>query len=262
MADDFLSNDLQTPLSRPKPTLLKPGPVPVQILEFLLKEWKFFLPAPEVTSNIVRLNQEFGDDFDKRREQRVREREGIDWDHFDLPDDDDPNFQRVVDRLSQVVLHRSDDYSIPMSHQRVVEYYSKFLSERIYNHLAMLADTPHAQEGGTFSISEELSSGIADRIGLGLYLSSRTPEKLRLDTADCLNELAFDFQNWLVQEKEGWYPTTWGAICVSELAQQFINKDGCGQPLILEADTEKKGEPECAPANEGLRDLNAREVGR
>ena len=217
----------------------------------VFKDWKFFLPPPEVTRNILRLNREFGEDYCARREARLIEREGsIVEAEDDFKTTEDVNWlQTIADQVAEILFHGDAEKERPsMSPDEAIGFFPKFIAERIYNHLAMLSRSAHVKNGDIFSIREELTVEIAGRIGLGLYLSKRTPEWLRQETEVGLNDLAYEFQDWLVNTRKGVYTATWGVICSAAKAREVVDEGISTKPLIMEPDVVKKVIWRTAPA--------------
>ena len=226
------------------------APTPAFQLGEVFKEWKFFLPPLEVTRNILRLNREFGDDYSARREARLIEREGSTVEaEDDFETTNDVNWlQTIANQVAEILFHGdAEEKRPPMPPDELIGFFPKFIAERIYNHLAMLSRSAHVKNGGTFSIREELTVEIAGRIGLGLYLSKRTPEWLRNETAVCLDDLAYEFQNWLVNTRNGVYPATWGVICSPARVREVVEEGIWTKPLIMEPDVERKASWKTAP---------------
>lgn len=119
----------------------------------------------------------------------------------------------IINRVSSILFHEeepSDETNL--SEDELVVLFQKTVSEKIYDRLSLLSLSPHAKKGGTFSLTEELTKGIAEEVGLGLYRREETREKLRTEAEATLLNLAVAFQDWLLGEWNGVYPAGWGEV--------------------------------------------------
>jgi hypothetical protein len=141
--------------------------------------------------------------------------------------------QHLFDQVSAIFGIASDE----SARNESVAVYQSFISETIYDHMAMLARSPQTMSGGTFSIRQELTEGIAEEIGVGLYLTPEINEELHNRSETVLLELARDYQNWLLDdERQGIFETTWGYICTSN--REVPNEVRNSHPLILNPDVD------------------------
>jgi hypothetical protein len=201
-----------------------------------LQEWQFFLPSPDLAKRILHLNEKLGGEyFEREYEQLHTSEEGV---PLQLSEGaEKPGWLRdLFIRVSNIVFQHNEDAESTdragLSDQEALSLFQKFISERIYNHLAMLARSPHAKQGGGFSIHEELTVQIAEKIGLGLYLDRNTAESLRMECEATLYNLAEQFQHWFIEERKGVYKTVWAEVRATRPPQQS-NETGT---LILTPD--------------------------
>ncbi len=204
------------------------------LVEELISDWKFFVLSSELTSAVLSLNNELGESYFKSEYEKLA-----------APDGEDPleqllheeNWSTTREKLSTTLLHNvhdEGDRPTTLSDEEVLSFFQALVSERIFNHLAMLSRTNHARKGRFFSIREELTNEIAEKIGLGLGLHHRTTPELRAKTQKVLLALAFEFQNWLIQEHRGIFYTTWGTV-YSEKRKPSLEGD-VENRLILQPD--------------------------
>lgn len=222
-----------------QPTDTTPKTEPDHLVDTLIEEWKFFTPKEPVVIKILALREELGDSY-LEHEYQSFEAQASDFEsHADLQEASalleqiSPRkglLQQLFDQVSSIFGFASDEDSRNES----VALYQSFISETIYDHLAMLGRSPGTMNGHSFSIRQELTEGIAEEIGLGLYLTSEISDDLRNQSETVLLQLAGDYQKWLLDEQQGMFETTWGYICSSdrELTKEMRNS----HPLILVPD--------------------------
>ena len=208
------------------------------VVEGLLAGWKFFAPKHELTRELLLLNDELGDAYFEEEYDRLpvegvpkgRNRRGSRALGRGLEklarsggggDEEEPiedgNWFRWLYQQASGILFHGDEGAARRREQtddESVEFFRAYVSERVFNHLAMLARSRHARKGGSFSIRNELMREIAEKIGLGLYLHEKTAPQLRSQGEEFLLRLAGEFQQWLVKEQRGVFVTTWGGIHV------------------------------------------------
>lgn len=223
-------------LRRIQPPEIRPETEPYRVVDALLEEWKFFIPEPPLTRRILALREQLGDSYFEQEYESFKAKASDSESHDDLQDASslpEQNsgrkgfLQNVFDQVSTIFGFARDEGS----REESVALYQSFISETIYDHLAMLGRSPGTMKGHAFSIRKELTEGIAEEIGLGLYLTPEIGENLHHQSESALLELAGDYQKWLVEERQGICETTWGYICSSqrELTEEMRNS----QPLIL-----------------------------
>lgn len=203
------------------------------LLEQQLAKWKFFPPPADIVEEILELNEKLVDNH-------LNQEEGLESDareSNELADQDGRWFKRVFKEASEILFR---DSGRPVGNGsdegESFSYYQSVVGERIYNHLAMLARSPYAKQGGSFSIREELTEELAGKIGLGLYLRLDENDALREKCNRVLFNLALSFQNWLIERKEV-YPAPWGIICTPRKSEML--PDLHSQPrLIMTPDVE------------------------
>jgi hypothetical protein len=144
-------------------------------------------------------------------------------------------FGLLLGQVAGLLLGRERSLADPP--EESIAQQQSFISQRIYNHMAMLGSTPRTLRGEAFSIHKELTEGIAEKIGLGLYLSPRIDAVLRQETQTVLVQLAREYQEWLIQKtQEEPLQTTWGFICL--VGQKLTEEQRATFPLILVADVQ------------------------
>lgn len=209
-------------------------------VDTLLSRWKFFLPPVSLVDRILEMNDRLGDDYFERLFETTSAREQTDLSSEEEPIQSGLWYRWLFRQLSEVLFHRGEtkESNSSLSQEESASLFQKFISERIYNHLAMLSRTDYAKRGNAFSIREELTEELAEKIGLGLYLHSDTNEERRGEIEKLLIELAYVFQQWLVVDQQGMYATTWGAICTPEKRDEFILEGSDSEPLMLLPDVQ------------------------
>jgi hypothetical protein len=216
-----MSDDTATEAASPDSELdsLEPASTEERIsVDEQLLEWQFFRPSIPLTRRIWLLNEKLGSAYFDNELARLT----ADEPEPDLGDEvtQDQNwFKGILARVSEIVLHYEEGSPhLKLSDDEFDSFFQKMISERIYNHLAMLHRTPHAQSGGAFSLHEELTEGIVEKIGLGASQHHKTNPGLRSDCETALNDLADEFEKWFIGEHKGYYPTVWGEIRASAAA--------------------------------------------
>ena len=193
-------------------------------LEAFLNRIKFFLTPPDIARQILEVNKKFGDyavelqlgDSSPTLGKcpQVMVDEG--W------------VRTIVDRVSSI-LFREEETENDGDYQPTLEAsFDKIVSEKIYDRLSFLSLSPQAKSGGVFSLKRELTYGIAEDVGLGLWKrppTSATHEALNLQAEEVLTGLAGEFQDWLVYDCKGVYPALWGNIC-AQLDSRVSLPDG------------------------------------
>jgi hypothetical protein len=208
-------------------------------VDTLLARWRFFLPSDELVGRILEMNDKLGSDYFEKLVETTSARENTDLSSEEEPIQSVLWYRWLFYQLSEVLFHRSDtDKRTSLSDEESGRLFQRFLSERIYNHLAMLSRTDYAKRGNAFSIKEELTEELAEKVGLGLYLSSDTNVELRDEIEKLLMEMAFAFQQWLVVDQQGTYTTTWGTICTPQKRDEFILEESESEPVVLTPDVQ------------------------
>jgi hypothetical protein len=205
------------------------------LVEELISDWTFFEISSDLTKTILALNDELGSDYFRSEYDKLTTQGGEDSDYEDLVEDTD-SLNEQSQQVSEILVH--DEKRAEQSEDEMASFFQAFLSERIFNHLAMLSRSRHARKGKTFSIREELTKEIAEKIGLGLSLRHETPSALRSKTEKALIALAFEFQCWLTEKHRGVFFTTWGSIYSVKKKRAF--DDDSENILILEPDVEPR----------------------
>jgi hypothetical protein len=178
-----------------------------------LASLKFFPTPRTIAVRILQLNQALGDSLVEEELEALSS--------VSLPSIEDERVEKgpgwvnsLIAKVSSILFH--GEYAYPeqpnLSGEGLVSFFQKVVSERIYDHLSFLSLSPHAREGLSFSIMEELTDGIAEDIGLRLYRNSEMPQYLREQSREALFDLAAEFQRWLLEERGGSYTAGWGEI--------------------------------------------------
>lgn len=207
----------------------------------LLLQWKFYLPKQALAERILLINDKIGDQYFKERYRNICNKKEDTSDLRATESEinaqirenlDNPSWhQRVLKQIKSILFH-DDEVSSGAGDNETIQFFRKYISERIYNHLAMLARSPHARKGGAFSLREDFALEIAGKIGLGLYFSDRISSELRAEIEDILFYLAEDFENWFIEDKRGHFSATFGEVYSFERR----NENSSGKTLILHAD--------------------------
>ena len=219
-----------------------------ELIDVLIENWKFYRPSAPLVQHILRLREKLGERYLDNEYSRNRAKQS------DIESDkESKDIQEVESELTKkngfelAIKYVAGILGVSSQHENTqpadssdeaITQHQGFISERIYNHLAMLGRTPRTLRGGAFSIRKELTEGIAEKIGLGLYLSPRMNKELRKETETVLLEMANEYQEWLLEKtQEGPFETTWGYICVAN--QKLSKEQQSTYPLILNPDMAK-----------------------
>lgn len=215
-------------------------------IDDLLESWKFFPPSKPLVRDMLQLQECLSDGYldDEYRRTRESASENISAEH-----DEDVKvlesqikkkygFELLFSKAASVFGVAQREKQRESSADDQIRQHQSFVSERIYNHLAMLGRTPGTMAGEAFSIREELTMRLAEKVGLGLYLSPRIDNELRQEGEGVMLRLAGEYQDWLLDKtQDGPLPTTWGYICVFE--RPIPEEVRATHPLILIADVAK-----------------------
>jgi hypothetical protein len=209
---------------------------PIELAKELLHRWKFFRPSPDLVRDVLRLNDKLGGAYFEGEYAALDAREG--GGSGEEPVKDVNWFRWLFRQASDAISHGEDEGTERRgeSEEDELSFFRASISERVFNHLAMLARSRHAAQGGAFSIREELTAELAEKIGLGLYLHRKTSSELRAEAESVLLRLAGEFQHWLVVLKGGRFGTTWGQIYASGNRVVGVGDDSLN--LILTPDVE------------------------
>lgn len=219
-----------------------------QFIDDLLEKWKFFPPSTSLVQDILRLSESLSDgylDDEYRGHREAASATGSDEHEEDIRTLEaemakNKNGFQLFKRVAAVlgVGQREKTQVMVSSLDDFITYHQSFITERIYNHLAMLARTPGTLRGEPYSIQTELTERLARKIGLGLYKSPRIESELRNEAESVMLRLAVEYQNWLLEktQKEP-LQTTWGYICV--FGRPVPEEVRATYPLILIVDAGK-----------------------
>jgi hypothetical protein len=206
------------------------------IVEELFTTWRFFTPSSGLTRDFLRLNDELGEAYFGGEYEKIAAGDGRG--SFEGPVKDINWFKGLYRRVSGILFHGEGEPagSGEQSEEKVTSFFQSFISERVFNHLAMLSRSRHAKRGGSFSIRDELTKEIAEKLGLGLYLHQKTSPELRAEAEEVLLRLAGEFQRWFIGKKRGEFTTSWGRICA--VGNDIALEGESSQPLIMRPDVE------------------------
>lgn len=201
----------------------------------LFHRWEFFVPSPNLARDTLRLNDELGDAYFDAEYAAADAGEG---DHPSKGPLKDVDWIRWLFGQASSVLSHGEEETVRRweSEEEMLSFFRASISERIFNHLAMLARSRHAAQGGAFSIREELTAELAEKIGFGLYLHPKTSPDMRARAEGLLLRLAGEFQHWLVEVKGGASENMWGIIYAAGRRVVRIGDDSLH--LILTPDVE------------------------
>jgi len=203
----------------------------------LLYRWKFFLPSRDLVRDVLRLNDKLGSAYFDAEFDALARAEG--GGPSEEPVKDVNWFRWLFRQTSDAISHgEGDGERRGKSEEDELSFFRASISERIFNHLAMLARSRYAAQGGEFSIREELTAELAEKIGLGLYLHHKTSPDLRAEAESVLLRLAGEFQHWLVVVRGGVFGATWGLIHTS--GRRVAGAGGDALTLILTPDADAK----------------------
>lgn len=196
------------------------------LIRQIISDWIFFSPSPELTILILGQNDKLGSDYFRKH-----------WPTVAGPaEDHSKNLLSGLQKAFDILFHKSDQKeSQPPPDTEIISDFQAFFSERIFNHLAMLSRTSYAKNG-TYSIKEELTIELAEKIGLGLYLHEKTSPELRDETEKVLLQLAGEFQSWFVNEHQGIFRTVWGSML--SVDKKDLRAGIPGNSIILVPDVE------------------------
>lgn len=180
-------------------------------VEDFLTKIRFFPVPYEIASRILKLNHELGDCRFEAELNRLSSNEVIV--NEQMIEINETWLDTVIDRVSSILFHgEKTPEQIDLSSKELVSLFQKTVSEKIYDRLSFLSVSPHAEKGEPFSLKEELTDGIAEDIGLGHRIRAKSPDHLYRQAQDALMDLAWEFQCWLVLERDGVFVARWGEI--------------------------------------------------
>lgn len=196
-----------------KPAYDQPDP-PDEAVENFLTRVQFFRTPYDIAQKILLLNQELGENLIESQLATLAKEEP-DAKMIEVSENEISEnwLQTIISRVSSI-LFQEDEASEQRSpsEDELVFLFQKTVSEKIYDRLSLLSLSPHGKKGGTFSLTEELTKGIAEDVGLGLYRHEETRADLRARAEAALLNLAIEFEDWLVGEWKGVYSAGWGEI--------------------------------------------------
>ena len=213
-----------------------------ELVEQLISDWTFFLPSAELTSLILSQNDKLGSEYFSKEYKTFR---------TSVPEQTDENIlAQSLHKAADILFHESVESS-RQSEEEIIATFQAFFSERIFNHLARLSRTPYAKTG-IFSINEELTIELAEKIGLGLYLHEKTSPQLREETEEILLKLALEFQRWFLHAHRGVFFAIWGSMF--SVDKKGLRDEIQGNSIVLIPDVKEPSN--FTPADQlcGLRD--------
>ena len=208
-----------------------------------LETLKFFSPPLEIVARIHRINQQIGDFLVDEELDRIHSPERTPRKEENIPQG---LVRNIIRQLSSILFSESADEvsgdregsESELTKSEILSFFQKLISERIFDRLSLLVLSPHAKQGGVFSLGEELTGGIAEDIGLGFCMRREKDNYLCKEGWEALADLACAFQEWLLFERGGRFVAEWGVICLvkNKPHQEAINS----QPIVwLEPDAEE-----------------------
>jgi len=216
-----------------------------------LETLKFFSPPLVIVARIHRINQQIGDCLIDEELDRIS------FSEESGKEEDIPQglIRNIIRQLSSILFSEPVDEvsgDREVSKSEILSFFQKFISERIYDRLSLLALSPHAKEGGSFSLGEELTGGIAEDIGLGVCMRRGKENYLCREGWDALADLACAFQEWLVLDRNGNFVAEWGVVRL--VGSKPLEDKIDSKPIVwLEPDSEqlkdKQKEPETIGAS-------------
>ena len=217
------------------------------ITEEIIADWKFFVVPYDLTRAILSLNERLGSEYFKMEYERLDPTEKLPGlNNMSRGEKNDEDIRQGIETAWTTLFHGEEHApDFTQSEEEVTSSFQGFLSERIFNHFAMLSRSSYAKTG-TYSIREEMTIEVAEKIGLGMYLHHKTPPNLRTETEDVLLRMAKEFQRWLIDERRGLFFATWGALC-SRVNKRLLGDDFKNAVVM---------EPDVTDA-EGIVDSNA-----
>jgi len=210
-----------------------------------IKSWTFFPPSRPLIQDMLRLQECLTDGYldDEYRRSREAGSEKISSEHeedvraVESQAAKKHGLELLIRRVASAFGVAQREESKESLDEQITQH-QIFVSERIYNHLAMLGRTPGTMIGEPFSIREELTARLAGKVGLGLYLSPGIENELRQEGESVMLRLAGEYQDWLLEKtQEGPFETTWGYISV--VGQPISEEVRATYPLIMIADVVK-----------------------
>lgn len=185
-----------------------------EAVEHFLTRTQFFRTPHDIAEKILLLNQELGEELIESQ-LAVLASEESDATMIEVSENEISGnwLQTIINRVSGILFHEEEPSDeMNLSQDETVVLFQKTVSEKIYDRLSLLSLSPHAKKGGTFSLTQELTKGIAEDVGLGLYRHEKTRDELQVQAEATLLTLAVEFQGWLLGEWNGVYPAGWGEI--------------------------------------------------
>ena len=212
----------------------------VTVKEFL-KSVRFFTTPRPIAQRILLLNQELGDRIIEGEIAALSSGQALPSEH-QVFERNETWVNSIIKKISSVMFHEEEP-SPEQSDEagEEVSYFQKTVSERIYDHLSLLSLSPHAKSGRSFSIKEELTDGIAEDVGLGVYRHPQIPEELRSRAEIALHDLAGEFQRWLIEDRGGVYSAGWAEIRATSLRNEASPPSGT--VIWLEPDVQQQQLP-------------------
>jgi len=198
-----------------------------ELVEDLISTWIFFSPSLELTKLILELNDKLGSQYFRQHYQPGTGPTA----------EDSQTFRQGLQKAFDILFHKSEQRKFEdQSEEEIISGFQAFFSERIFNHLAMLSRTPYARSG-TFSIREELTIELAEKIGLGIYLHEKTLPELREETEKVLLRLAWEFQHWFIGVQNGFFSTVWGSLL--SVDREDVREQVPGNSIVLVPDVDE-----------------------
>jgi hypothetical protein len=214
----------------------------------LIENSLFFLPHRTITDELLALNEEMNDDYLAREfNELVVKKAGPEKNgnrpgpgpegHRKKGPTNAKWHKRALEGLAKMLFHNDNEPEI--SDEEFGEFFQKDVTERIFDHLSLLARPDYNEGDEPYSILDLFTRRLASNLGLKLIWLDETPETFKERAQDVLHRLAWDFQNWLLKIHDGYYPALFGGI-YAKPPPLMAEKDGI---LVLFPDVPAPARP-------------------
>ena len=149
----------------------------------------FFQPSTELTDEIIKQNQALVKDYNTRTGPEAGAER----------DEDEPALGRFG-----LGSQRQVRQVLPSP----IEMGQQLITEKIYNYLSSLSETPWAMEGGSFPVSEYLPRGMITMLGFS-SLRKQPDSQRAVKVWRLVERLTEEFVDWLANEQNGAFVTPW-----------------------------------------------------
>jgi hypothetical protein len=162
--------------------------------------FRFFMPTAELTKAIIKQNQRLFYDYVQR--------------NFPAGDEEGRDDDEGLSLLGRMLPRRLRSKT-SVDSDRQIESGQQLISERLYNYLSSLSESPWAKEGNTFPLREYVPDGMANMLGLSAYRDLQQDSPQAVEILRLLGALTDEFRDWLVTER-GSFVTPWLEIHLNE----------------------------------------------